>query len=113
MTIKVDLSSERMLGNQERAANRGFLSPLERDASKSSVSIRCKKIFFDSFMKSSAVGISSLGIYLLLFPVAGAEDERDLSAASHSSLFISKNLAFTSSVEERATSSIERIGQPT
>jgi hypothetical protein len=32
-------------------------------------------------LKSSAVGISSLGIYLLLFPgalpVAGAEDERD------------------------------------
>ena len=98
MTIKVDLSSERMLGDQERAANRGFLLTLERDASKSSVSIRCgrcKKIFFDSFLKSSAVGISSLGIYLLLFPgalpVAGAEDERDLSAASHSSLFISKN----------------------
>ncbi|KAC9261810.1 hypothetical protein E3N88_46090 [Mikania micrantha] len=59
MTIKVDLSSERMLGDQERAANRGFLLTLERDARAP--------------------------------PVAGAEDERDLSAASHSSLFISKN----------------------
>ncbi|KAI3773516.1 hypothetical protein L1987_48050 [Smallanthus sonchifolius] len=69
-----------MLGDQERAANKGFLLTLERDASKSSVSICCgccKKIFFDSFLKSSVVGISSLGIHLLLFPgalpVASAE----------------------------------------
>jgi hypothetical protein len=91
-----------------RGLERFSLFALKR-RKKSSVSIRCKKIFFDSFMKSSAVGISSLGIYLLLFPVAGAEDERDLSAASHSSLFISKNSYSSRVGKERLL--LHRLGE--
>lgn len=98
MTIKVDLSSERMLGDQERAANRGFLLLREMQASPvlASAVAAAKRSSLTHFeIICCWLGISSLGIYLLLFPgalpVAGAEDERDLSAASHSSLFISKN----------------------